>query len=239
MNRRTLLRRIGSAGTVGLLGTLAGCTGSGSGDGGGGDNAATTTSGGGTAIPTDGEPMTATTTAGGGMMTTTGGGNMTFNATVNVFSDDKYSDILVGPNGLSLYILTADKKGKSTCYERCANIWPPFTRQNSTKSDAVTAPIGTITRRDGAMQVTVGGRHYTTSNLIRNRDKQRVKASSRSGACGISSHPTGHRSREQVKHRHRRRTLRPRPPRTVGAVAGAASTDKHGVSARRAVSTYT
>jgi predicted lipoprotein with Yx(FWY)xxD motif len=158
MNRRGFLRRIAATGSIGVFGTVAGCTGGG---GGGDGGTATPTQRDGGTPPTGGDP-TGTSTGGGtmtGTATTPGEGSMRFSATVNVFSDEKYGDILVGPDGLSLYLLTADKKGKSMCYNQCANIWPPLTVTGTpSKSDAVTASLGTLTRKGGSMQVTVGGR---------------------------------------------------------------------------------
>lgn len=102
----------------------------------------------------DGTP----TTGGGTANKTTGGGKKKFPATVNVFSDDTYGDILVDSNGFSLYLFVPDKTGKSTCYDQCANVWPPLISDgNPTKGDAVTAPIGTISRKNGAIQVTIAG----------------------------------------------------------------------------------
>jgi predicted lipoprotein with Yx(FWY)xxD motif len=134
-------------------GTLAGCSGGGGGGGGGGTGDGTTGDGSGTSSPaTTGGG--AATTGGQDQMTTTGGTATQFSATVNVLSDETWGDILVGPNGLSLYLLTSDKKGKSTCTSsRCTNIWPPLTNNNPTKSTAVTANLGTFTRNNGATQV--------------------------------------------------------------------------------------
>jgi predicted lipoprotein with Yx(FWY)xxD motif len=37
-----------------------------------------------------------------------------------------YGKVLVGPNGHSLYVLTADKRNTSTCNSACRAFWPPL-----------------------------------------------------------------------------------------------------------------
>ena len=34
--------------------------------------------------------------------------------------------VLVGANGRTLYLFTADKGAKSVCYGQCATYWPPL-----------------------------------------------------------------------------------------------------------------
>lgn len=34
--------------------------------------------------------------------------------------------MLVGPNGMTLYTFDRDAPGKSSCYNQCAENWPPF-----------------------------------------------------------------------------------------------------------------
>jgi predicted lipoprotein with Yx(FWY)xxD motif len=68
-------------------------------------------------------------------------------------------DILVGPNGLTLYLFTQDAKGESTCYDACAQAWPPLlTEGNPVAGDGAKADLlGTTTRKDGKLQVTYNG----------------------------------------------------------------------------------
>jgi predicted lipoprotein with Yx(FWY)xxD motif len=157
MNRRTLMRRIAITGSVGLLGSVAGCASRGSTGGDDGESDTATSSPRDGATPTTGGSEPTGTPTGDGPMTTTatpsGKKPMRFPATVNVFSDEKWGDILVGPNGLSLYLFVPDKPGNSMCYGRCARVWPPLIATQPTKSDAVTATIGTITRKDGSSHV--------------------------------------------------------------------------------------
>lgn len=80
-------------------------------------------------------------------------------ATVAVESS-KYGKVLVDGNGRALYLFVADKKGKSTCYDACANVWPPFTAptgQPRAVEGAMAKYLGTIKRTTGATQVTYRG----------------------------------------------------------------------------------
>jgi predicted lipoprotein with Yx(FWY)xxD motif len=66
---------------------------------------------------------------------------------------------LTGPSGRALYIWLADSNGKSSCSGACASAWPPLTTTATpTASGGVSAAhLGTITRSDGAKQVTYMG----------------------------------------------------------------------------------
>ncbi len=67
--------------------------------------------------------------------------------------------VLVGPNGLTLYAFTKDKKNESTCYEACAANWPPLLTDAKPLAEAgVSARLLSVTTRtDGTMQVTYNG----------------------------------------------------------------------------------
>ncbi|WP_336360911.1 COG4315 family predicted lipoprotein [Haladaptatus sp. ZSTT2] len=122
--------------------SLAGCLG-----GSGGETTETTT----TASTTE-----ATTTD--AEMTTTEGGMD--GATVQVTSHPDLGDILVGPDGRTLYMFDRDTEGDpmSTCSGGCASTWPPLTVTDSpTKTDDVSAALTTFERDDGSMQVAAGG----------------------------------------------------------------------------------
>jgi predicted lipoprotein with Yx(FWY)xxD motif len=65
---------------------------------------------------------------------------------------------LVGPNGRTLYLLTADKGKSSTCYGQCASLWPPLIAAKPTAGAGLKVSLlGTTKRRDGKLQVTYGG----------------------------------------------------------------------------------
>ena len=77
---------------------------------------------------------------------------------IDVLAHPELGDILVGPNGLTLYIFDADAPGMSNCSGGCAAAWPPLEVAGELGVPAaVTATPGTITRDDGATQGTLGG----------------------------------------------------------------------------------
>jgi len=66
--------------------------------------------------------------------------------------------VLVGANGRTLYLFTADKAGKSACYGKCASVWPPLIAARPTVGAGLTASmLGTTKRVDGKLQVTYAG----------------------------------------------------------------------------------
>ena len=73
---------------------------------------------------------------------------------------DKLGTILAaGPKQLTVYMFEADKGAQSSCTGACTHVWPPVTTTGAAKSggSAVAADLGTITRSDGAKQVTYKG----------------------------------------------------------------------------------
>ncbi len=70
-------------------------------------------------------------------------------------------DIVVDAKGRTVYVFDQDEpgSGKSACAGQCATNWPPVTAESSSPGvDGVTGDVGTITRDDGSMQVTLDGR---------------------------------------------------------------------------------
>lgn len=130
---------VGAAVAVGV----AGCTG-----GTGGETTSTATTDG-----TDSETAT-------GSQATTAAGTAGSSATVRVRSHDELGDVLVGPEGMTLYMFDSDSRGAgtSTCTGGCASAWPPLTVDGEpVPGDGVTATLGTLEREDGGTQVTAGG----------------------------------------------------------------------------------
>jgi predicted lipoprotein with Yx(FWY)xxD motif len=76
--------------------------------------------------------------------------------TINVVTDPKLDQILVGDKGMTLYIFTKDEPGKSNCDASCLKKWPPLlTRGNPTLGEGVDASlVGTATLADGSKIVT-------------------------------------------------------------------------------------
>jgi predicted lipoprotein with Yx(FWY)xxD motif len=81
-------------------------------------------------------------------------------ATVQVRDHDDHGEILVGPDGTTLYMFDSDTQGsgESTCSGDCADAWPPLTVDGDpTAGDGVTAELSTFEREDGGTQVVAGG----------------------------------------------------------------------------------
>ncbi len=69
-------------------------------------------------------------------------------------------DLVVGNNGMALYIFLKDEVGKSNCTGGCAGAWPPLTvaaGASPSRGAGVSGRLGTITRADGTRQVTYNG----------------------------------------------------------------------------------
>jgi predicted lipoprotein with Yx(FWY)xxD motif len=66
--------------------------------------------------------------------------------------------VLVGANGRTLYLFTADKGAKSVCYGQCATYWPPLIAGKPTAGAGLQgSKLGTSKRKDGELQVTYNG----------------------------------------------------------------------------------
>jgi predicted lipoprotein with Yx(FWY)xxD motif len=73
--------------------------------------------------------------------------------------------ILTDDKGMTLYTLKGDENGQSTCYDRCATLWPPLW------ADANDKPTGNFTittRKDGTRQWAYNGKPL----YLWQRDKQ-------------------------------------------------------------------
>ena len=76
---------------------------------------------------------------------------------------------LVGPDGRTLYVFTPDTDGTSTCYDDCADAWPPLAVPEGGSvqpGDGVPGELGIAERDDGTSQVTYEGMplHYFASD---------------------------------------------------------------------------
>ncbi|MFC7228870.1 hypothetical protein N0B31_15780 [Salinirubellus salinus] len=81
-------------------------------------------------------------------------------ATVAVDSHPDLGDLLVGPEGLTLYLFDQDTQGagSSACAGGCAEAWPPLTvDDDSSAGEGVTAELTTFEREDGRTQVAAAG----------------------------------------------------------------------------------
>jgi predicted lipoprotein with Yx(FWY)xxD motif len=67
---------------------------------------------------------------------------------------------LVDAQGLTLYTFEHDEEGVSSCYEACAEEWPPYTIEEGvepTVGAGIPGAVGTVPRDDGTTQVTYQG----------------------------------------------------------------------------------
>lgn len=80
-------------------------------------------------------------------------------ATVDTHTSDEYGPYLVDGEGMSLYLFEPDKQGESTCYDACANAWPPLVSSAAPKAQGKADPVllGTFERKGGTQQVTYNG----------------------------------------------------------------------------------
>ncbi len=78
---------------------------------------------------------------------------------VTVTHSKTWGPVLTLSNGETLYRLTADPANKSVCNGTCTKIWPPVVLAAGQKSPVGrgVASLGTITRSNGARQVTYEG----------------------------------------------------------------------------------
>lgn len=80
-------------------------------------------------------------------------------ADLAVGSHSELGDLLVDRSGNTLYVFAPDAQGESTCYEACAENWPPFVFDGEvTVGEGVLQElVGSVERTDGAQQVTYAG----------------------------------------------------------------------------------
>lgn len=91
-----------------------------------------------------------------------GGGGSTSSgpATVAVASNGTLGKILVDGQGRTLYLFEKDSGGTSSCFDACAQAWPPLTTSGQPQvGDAAKASLlkTTTNRKDGTMQVVYQG----------------------------------------------------------------------------------
>lgn len=80
-------------------------------------------------------------------------------ATVAVGSNAKLGPILVDGAGHTLYLFAADTGGVSTCYQSCAQYWPPLLTDGAPQAGtgANASLLSTTKRTDGTTEVTYAG----------------------------------------------------------------------------------
>ncbi len=80
-------------------------------------------------------------------------------ADLAVASHPELGEIVVDAAGNTLYVFVPDAQGDSTCYDACAQNWPPLVSDGEvTVGEGLSQDlVGTVTRTDGSEQVTYGG----------------------------------------------------------------------------------
>jgi predicted lipoprotein with Yx(FWY)xxD motif len=84
----------------------------------------------------------------------------TADALVVVADSPELGSFLTDAEGKTLYLFTNDSEGQSTCTGDCAVTYPPLTVEGEAEAvagDGVSGELGTITRDDGSLQVTIAG----------------------------------------------------------------------------------
>jgi predicted lipoprotein with Yx(FWY)xxD motif len=84
------------------------------------------------------------------------GSSSSSEASISVVDDPKLGKILVGANGMTLYMYTKDEPDMSNCTGDCLTKWPPLLTQGSpTLGDGVDASlVGSTALADGSKIVT-------------------------------------------------------------------------------------
>lgn len=72
-------------------------------------------------------------------------------------ADTDLGEILVDADGRSLYLFVPDGQGESTCYDTCAENWPPVPAAASVGDGLDAGLLGTTERTDGTTQATYDG----------------------------------------------------------------------------------
>jgi predicted lipoprotein with Yx(FWY)xxD motif len=139
MFERTI-RRLGLLGATAAL--FAACAGGG---------AATTAPA--TTTPATQAPATAAATAAPASQAAAG-------LTLAVATNPTLGKYVTGANGMSLYFFQKDSGSTSACSGACADNWPPVIvtmADDATAGAGITGTLGTITRDDGKLQLTLAG----------------------------------------------------------------------------------
>jgi predicted lipoprotein with Yx(FWY)xxD motif len=81
-------------------------------------------------------------------------------ATIASVEDEELGTILIGSNGMTLYLFTNDTEGESACVDSCVANWPPLTvsaDEPINLAEGLAGEVSTIERTDGSLQVTFNG----------------------------------------------------------------------------------
>jgi predicted lipoprotein with Yx(FWY)xxD motif len=80
-------------------------------------------------------------------------------ATIATTDNDDYGKLMTDGERLTLYVFFEDDESSSTCYDACADNWPPLLTagEPQAEGDVDSALLGTAERKDGSTQVTYDG----------------------------------------------------------------------------------
>ena len=114
-----------------------------------------------TAGPATAAPVTAAPATAAPVSAAPATGGATTGLVLELRTDPALGAVVTGKDGLSLYIFKKDTTpGKSACEGSCADNWPALTVADAsgvTAGSGVTGAVGTFTRTDGSLQITLGG----------------------------------------------------------------------------------
>lgn len=101
--------------------------------------------------------------------------------------------VIVNGSGRTLYLFEKDKRGMSACSGACAGYWPPLLTHGKPRAagGAKQALLGTITRANGARQVTYAGHPVYTYVLDTKRGQTSGEGSTLFGAGWDALTPSG------------------------------------------------
>jgi predicted lipoprotein with Yx(FWY)xxD motif len=71
-------------------------------------------------------------------------------------SETSLGEVLVGPEGMTLYGFTVDDPGVSNCYDGCAQTWPPLAGDTPVGDGLDESLFSTTDRDDGTTQLVIG-----------------------------------------------------------------------------------
>ncbi|MFP5333562.1 MAG: hypothetical protein ACLGHX_14520 [Acidimicrobiia bacterium] len=71
-------------------------------------------------------------------------------------AETSLGEVLVGPEGMTLYGFTVDDPGVSNCYDACAQAWPPLEGDTPIGGGLDASLFSTTERTDGTTQLVIG-----------------------------------------------------------------------------------
>ncbi len=72
-------------------------------------------------------------------------------------AESSLGEIVVDGDGNALYLFVPDAQGVSTCYDGCAEAWPPMVGEGTAGAGVDGGLLGSVARDDGSTQVTLNG----------------------------------------------------------------------------------